>query len=244
MVKKKRSAEEKGCSTYHIESVNLEIDYEKLAEAIVKANNTAEAQKRQNKPQQNRPFWRKVWEIWSNKRDTDGQFTAAAFNLEIDYEKLAEAIVKANNTAATQKRQSKPQQNRPFWKKIWEIWSDKRDTDGQFMVATFSSIISAFFKTIAIASVVIAGFLLIIGLEYSVFELTWTWTWENTGFHIMLILAIGVVSFLTFLFATVFWGASNEMEREQDKNYILSVFSGIVALITLIVTLITLYGRR
>ena len=162
-------------------------------------------------------------------------------NLEIDYEKLAEAIVKANNIAETQKKRNEPQQKRSFWKGIWEIWINKRDTDGQLMTATISSIISLFFKTLAIVSVLIACLFLIIGLSHGILELTWTL--KTSISNLIFILIIGAMSFLIFLYATVFWGASNEIEREQDKNYILSVFSGIIALLTLIATLVTLYGR-
>ena len=174
-----------------------------------------------------------------NKRKPGRTHSADSINLEIDYEKLAEAIVKANNTVIAQKGMNKPQKKQSFWRGIWEIWRNKRDTDGQFMVATFSSIISVFFKTIALTSIFISGALFIIGLKHCAVELTWTW--KNAFFNSMNIVIICVMSFLALLLATTFWGASNEIEREKDKNYILSVFSGIVALLSLVVTSITLF---
>lgn len=56
---------------YNIGTANLEIDYQKLAEAIVKANREAEQQTKEIEQDEIPPkqsFLKLVWEIWINKR--------------------------------------------------------------------------------------------------------------------------------------------------------------------------------
>ena len=74
----------KATPVYNIESINLEIDYEKLAKAIAKAN--AETNKsaakmiEQGKSPRRTSFWRAVWTIITNRYDTNGQWVSSAFS--------------------------------------------------------------------------------------------------------------------------------------------------------------------
>lgn len=163
-------------------------------------------------------------------------------NLEIDYQKLAEAIVKANHEAAQQERQEEQESTQPkqsFAKLVWEIWTNKRDTNGRFTTAAFSIIANMFFKTMAIAILFITFGMFAIVLKESapLFKAHL----ENAPLILASLLLAGAIAFLGLLAATVFWGASNEIDCENNRDYVLGAFSGIVSLAALIVALVALF---
>ncbi len=70
MAKKK----EKSQVINNIENLNLEIDYDKLAQAIVKAQEKSE--EKENKPKRKIGFWKAIGKIILNKEDKNGKRTA------------------------------------------------------------------------------------------------------------------------------------------------------------------------
>lgn len=136
-------------------------------------------------------------------------------NLEIDYDKLAEAIVKA------QEKSTNDQMSSPCTS------------------TTFSIMISHSFRTLAIVafptailfgiwlSFIIVNKLLVVGIV------------KYIAYGVSLIVSV-LVSYVLGLFAALFWKSAKEIKVEKDKYYIISVFSGLVSFAALVVALVAL----
>lgn len=138
-------------------------------------------------------------------------------NLEIDYDELAEAIVRAQNrNLSTNKTESKN------------------------TTMTFASLISLFFRGVAI---MLLPLIIIIVLEIpqAIDEIM---VWKNFSVIVVKIiykLSMACLAFVMGIYARVLWNSAKEIELEKDKNYIVSVFSGIVSFSALIVALVALF---
>ena len=137
-------------------------------------------------------------------------------NLEIDYDKLAEAIVKAQ-----EKGESEANKKRKF-------------TSGSFaiLVTIAFRIFTVFVGLLSVAM------LIAIGGVVDVFE--W-YGFSNIFVGIVSILMLLIFAVLLGLFAVLLWKSAKEIETEKDRNYIISVFSGIVSFAALIVALVALF---
>lgn len=125
-----------------------------------------------------------------------------------------------------------------FLKKIWLVFRNKADTHGNMTSGAFAVLVSIVFRAVALA-----GFLFfVIGIYATVLytiQLSWQ-GWENILKNIY-VLTMGVmILFILSMYSLIMWGASNEMRKERDKNYIVSVFSGVVSFAALIVALVAL----
>ena len=69
------------------------------------------------------------------------------YNNDIDYDKLAQAIIKAQNQQTED--EFKPEEKIDFFKGLWLILSNKKDTNGIFTISLFSMFTSLLFKVIA-----------------------------------------------------------------------------------------------
>ena len=138
-------------------------------------------------------------------------------NLEIDYDKLAEAIVKAqNNNVTTDKNESK------------------------YTTKTFASLISLSFRSV---SIMLLPIIVIIGLAMK-HAITEIMVWDNFSLifvNIMCTILVSSIAFVLGIYSAVLWKSAKEIEIEKDKNYIVSVFSGIVSFAALMVALIALF---
>lgn len=150
-------------------------------------------------------------------------------NLEIDYDKLAEAIVKAQ-----EKSESKPIKKIGFWKSVWLIIRNKEPQNGMKTAYMLAEVMAGMFNIIAIIGV--ALFAIIIG--FSILELDWGSGILN---YISQGISVGVLLFASFAVSLVFRGIANEIRAEKDRNYIISVFSGFVGFAALIVALVALF---
>ena len=137
-------------------------------------------------------------------------------NLEIDYDKLAEAIVKANNRA-----EEETNKNNKF-------------TSGAFSITT----------AFVLRAVAFLGALLSLMSPFVILSVAKTFVWNEIGAIIGNIL--GILFFVAWvavlaLYSWLLWKSAKEIETEKDKNYIISVFSGIVSFAALIVALVALF---
>lgn len=133
--------------------------------------------------------------------------------IEINYDKLADAIVKANDKQVYQYSVSRE------WMKF---------------------IIHPVFWIVAIVSGILAILFLIYGgialaeacskISTAVFD----WSQFSMGF---LIFSIGLF-LVSLCLATIF--TAKEIDKETDRNYVASMFSNIVALVALVISLIAL----
>lgn len=159
-------------------------------------------------------------------------------NLEIDYDKLAEAIVKAQEKAKIEKAASEKDEKPGFFSAIWRILKGEKSKDGRFLSAPFTVIISFLYRGITILGL-IAIVLLCIATVMALGQVSWQgWNIANNILCIVLLLVVAVTIFLYML---LFWGAANDVKHEKDKNYVISVFSGLVSVAALIVAIIALY---
>ena len=137
-------------------------------------------------------------------------------NLEIDYDKLAEAIVKANS-----KLDAESNQNKKF-------------TSGMFSMSVF-----VILRVIALLGWIIA-FALLLGSINTFIEMSWNDFSTISGNIFQIIYSI-TITVLLVLYPLMLWKSAKEIETEKDRNYIISVFSGIVSFAALIVALVALF---
>lgn len=125
-----------------------------------------------------------------------------------------------------------------FLKKIYLVIADKADTHGDMTSGAFAFLVSIVFRAVAIV-----GFLIFSVGIYSVVlhvsGLSWQ-NWPEIIRNIYALFMVGMILFILVMCSVIMWGASNEMRREKDKNYIVAVFSGVVSFAALIVALVAL----
>ena len=151
-------------------------------------------------------------------------------NLEIDYDKLAEAIVKAKKYNEDQKYNPETSTKKDFWKKVWCIITNKIPDNTAFLTTSIAGLMQLFFNSVALL-LLIVGLLCLAVIFVIIIQGT---NWQYLATYIML-------AGLLPMIALIMRGIANEMEREKDKNYIISAFSGIVSFVALIVALIALF---
>ena len=136
-------------------------------------------------------------------------------NLEIDYDKLAEAIVEAQeNAAATAKNK-------------------KRYTLGTFAMP----LIMAFY------GLSILGWIFVLATPFAVCQLWNTFSWSSVTesiSSIIVLLFMLIIVVTVALYSILLWKSAKEVEAETDRNYVISMFSGVVSFAALIVALVAL----
>lgn len=161
-------------------------------------------------------------------------------NLEIDYDKLAEAIVKAQEKTKEQKESEHVQTKRlRLFRAIKNILFGKSSKNGMLSSAPFALVVSVVFRLVALI-----GFGLSLYVPFSTINTLINASWEiqNVAGNIVTAVYSLIWLLLCFLLAVLFWGAANDVKREKDKNYIIGLFSGIVSVAALIVAIIALYN--
>lgn len=169
-------------------------------------------------------------------------------NVEIDYNKLANAIVTAQNIAKEQERkkevellklEKKEEKNKTytnkelnkkgFWYKVWYIISNRKIEDSNFLTSAIAGIMQLFFNAIALFLTIFA-ILCFSCIFYVLFK----------GENYIYIFNYVIVTPISLMLALIIRGIANEIGREKDKNYIFTAFSGIVGFVALIVALVAL----
>ena len=136
-------------------------------------------------------------------------------NVEMDYDKLATAIVKAKETV-------------------------KADQEEKFTKGTFSLLTSWVLHLIGVLGFLIALFSIVYGIYYVANILQW-----SDGIHIFaniftclfilaIIFCVGVLSFMIFK-------SGSEIQKSKDKNFVVAVFSALSGFIALVVALVALF---
>lgn len=136
-------------------------------------------------------------------------------NMEIDYDKLAESIVKAQGKAEKTARKQ-----------------------NSYTLGTFATpLILAFY------GMSIFGWILVAAIPVGIYN-TWdTLKWDSFGAGltsvITLLFLLGIVAIVA-LYSILLWKSAKEVEAETDRNYIVSMFSGVVSFAALIVAFVAL----
>ena len=168
-------------------------------------------------------------------------------NLEIDYDKLAEAIVRAQKTSAIMDNQestnyaNEPKKSRwkTFWCNSYHIVINDNKGESNFLASSLVVIIQALFN-------VISFLLFCISLSILCFVGRRIYDWvlgvqTDIIVNIIFILISLCMFGVGILLILVFRGIANDIGREKDKHYIISVFSGLTSLLALIVSIIALF---
>ena len=136
-------------------------------------------------------------------------------NVEIDYDKLATAIVSAQEKS-------------------------KNNFEESFTNGTFAVLTGWLLHIIGVAGFIISFYALGYGIYHAITVLQWI-----DGGHIfaniiaciillILIFSIGLLSFMLFV-------SGNEIEKSKDKNFVVAVFSALSGFIALVVALVALF---
>ncbi len=159
-------------------------------------------------------------------------------NIEFDYDKLAEAIVKANRMAEEKSDVPEPTKKVSFFKKVWWIIRNKKDVNYDMLSGLFTIPITALLNLIAF----IGGLIFLLGIPMIIYKAA-IMPWESgriilqiVGLFIIVVVLIDIA-----LLSLIIRSAANEFAREKDRNYIIAVFSGVTGLVALIVALVALF---
>lgn len=164
------------------------------------------------------------------------------YNNDIDYDKLAEAIVKAQRKAEEpieEKDSNVKPSLKTVIKSLWYIIINKKPTNGELTTGMLVLIISFIFKCVSYFGFLLS-FIVFGTTVYKVFSLAWT-TISNVISNTISILFAFSTSVIVFLYSVMMLGASRETETEKDKNYIIALFSGVVSFVALVVTGVDLF---
>lgn len=141
-------------------------------------------------------------------------------NVDIDCDKLADAIVRAQKKAEQQ--------------------TEISITDAKMTTGFFAFIANLFFNgagwMTAILSVLLGVAIWIVGVK----DLNWQGT-SNFILNTFVLLVITAVLVVSLLVSIMMIGAAKEVKQSRDKNFVVSVFSSLTGLVALIVALIALF---
>lgn len=158
---------------------------------------------------------------------------------EIDYDKLAEAIVRAN--ATKQEVEEAPKEKisvKEFWKTVGMIITNKKASNGQLAAGLLGVLMSLLFNGFAVMTVLF--------LIAEIYTMTTTvsafvWTLQTAMDNVFTMVFWLLLFVFTAVLAIYFRGVANEIAAEKDRNYIVAVFAGLTSFAALIVAFISLF---
>ena len=164
-------------------------------------------------------------------------------NMEIDYDKLAEAIVNAQQKVEKHKKNQELQFEteckklsvRETFMIILAIITNKAKSNGTMTSGFLGGLMSIFFNFLAIFGVVLLVVLFTAGF-IAIKDFAWTWETFNTNIFLILLNIIAIV--ITAIISFTFRAVANEIDKEKDRNYIISVFSAVVAFVALVISVV------
>lgn len=174
-----------------------------------------------------------------HKNSTFSKEIVGKIELETDYDKLAEAIIKAQKKASdTKETEENTKGKKNLFVNILRILRGDKSKDGRLLAAPFVFLIQCIFRMTTIIGVLL---LILFDVGFVKYLISSQWQGIVIFTNILLILFVILASAAVLLFMVLFWGAANDVEREKDYNYVVSVFSGLVSLAALIVAIIALH---
>lgn len=150
-------------------------------------------------------------------------------NLEIDYNKLAEAITRAQNQSSKTEIEQDYVNATLFGKK-----------KNNYIALTLSQCLSVFFYIVCALDVFLTA-----SITVKIFNYVYEMLINNQHSSVYsCVVSIGIVAMMLIISAFVFcisFNIAKEIKKEKDRNYTMSVFSGIVSFAALIVALVALF---
>lgn len=162
-------------------------------------------------------------------------------NIEIDYEKLGETIKNAISNDQEEKVDTSKLEKatlKDWFTVIKLIITNKADTKGTMTPALLSMIVGVFFNVLSIIFALGGVMSLVLGIAEIIDLIIAP---ELISKYIIYIIVCFLTSSLFLTFALLLRASANEFDKEKDRNYIISVFSGIVSFAALIVALVALF---
>ena len=161
-------------------------------------------------------------------------------HLENDYDKLADAIMRAQRQVE-KKTDIKDEDvvvekwnMKAFVKGIWCFICNKNAPNNAVLINFFKYPIIGLFRFISIICLLLLPFVCafswrgLVSIQYA-WETFWDWA-IFAELYVVLPLVLVVLGIST-------WGAANQFSHETDKIYVLTIFSGTISLIALITTI-------
>ena len=176
-------------------------------------------------------------------------------SIDIDYDKLAESIVKAQEIVKEKEQikvkelqeleeKTKKEEKRKkigFWEAIKffrKLHKGKIDTKGEatpIVMPMFTSLIAKVFSIIF----ELVSILFFVGLVlFAIFEMSWGL--NQILLNIAELLIVLFVDSVLFVISFMMRVVGNDIEKSKDKHYVLSVFSALAGFGALIVSIIAL----
>lgn len=164
-------------------------------------------------------------------------------NMAIDHDNLAKATVKSNNKQKSELIKQKEinlstkEKFKILRKGVIQVITCKNKTENALTTGFFAILVSFLFRAVAVL-----GVFAFVALMVHLYNTCCGMIWTGLQFipNIFTILTTILIGIALIMFSLIIWGSATEIENEKDKNYIVSVFSGIVTFIALIVALIAL----
>lgn len=167
--------------------------------------------------------------------------------IPVDYELLAKEILKQQELLEKAKenvetdQKVEPKKKIGFWNAVVGILCNRRDTEGRLLTGSMSTILTFFFYGLG-SILLILSVIVFVGTIAHAFSVEWN-TLDQISNNISIIALIFTLAFLSFIFGITMIGSGHEIGREEDRNYIVDVFSGIFGFVALIVSLIALFKQ-
>ena len=184
----------------------------------------------------------------ANKNITKNSSGTNASQIILDDEfvdKLAQAIVKAQQRAqskmaetrenADSEHRTKWENCKRFWKHVWLIIINKEDSRGKYLEGLPAGVLQGFFYLIWM----LCFFVAIVSLVLFFWQI-YCLICEQESFNLTYLSVFLLLIIYGFFMGIVFRGAGNDLDREQDRNYIVSALSGLASFTALIVSIVTL----
>lgn len=158
-----------------------------------------------------------------------------------DYDKLAKAINAASKSeiedADCQQQEQEKLTFSGFFKLIYYIIFNKKQSNGTMTSGLLSGLIALAFNGLAILGLIIfiCGIVAVINIVKSC-----VWKPEFVANNLSTISLMVAFIVIVGMFSLIFRAAANEMAKEKDRNYVVAVFSGIVSFAALVVALVAL----
>ena len=154
---------------------------------------------------------------------------------EIDYDKLAEAIVKANEKAKNaQKNNNMNEKQYSFWQIMMQIERSKKNNKIKLSVNMFSQIIKSILKSFCSTS-----FIIFISIAYIIFAIM---TWSKRTFYgnIVFIELALMISLGYWIFSNITYAFFEGVQQNDCYDYIMTLFSILINMLAIIIAFISI----
>lgn len=164
-------------------------------------------------------------------------------NMEIDYNKLAKAIVKAQEMVQDAEKDSE-KEHIGFWKMLYRAINGGK-SNGKMTMTTFSFITQSMLTIFSIMFGVVALACGLISVEFLKEIIFGSWDLFPDKIICILIFIVSLMlTVLSGLLGIMLFGSANEITYEKDRNYVITILSAVASFSAMVVALVTLFRTR